>query len=188
MSQFDFLSVLVSIIIALGLSHILVSAAQLIRRRRRVQMHYTTLVWMAVLFLLLVQVWWVAFYRREIIHWSFFGFLLYLSIPTLVSVLGYLLVSEIELELEPKFDLEREYYENRRWFFGILGSVVVLSLVEDAVRSGTLSVDLNSAIRFIFLLLSAAGFFIRAKRAQFSIAMTFLIVLLCYIGLVFARL
>ena len=104
MSQFDFLSVLVSIIIALGLSHILASAAQLIRRRRRVQMHYTTLIWMAVLFLLLVQIWWVAFHLREIMHWSFFGFLLYLLIPTLVSVLGYLLVSEIELELEPEFN------------------------------------------------------------------------------------
>jgi hypothetical protein len=43
-------------------------------------------------------------------------------------VLGYLLVSEIELELEPEFNLEREYYDNRRWFFGILGAVVVLSL------------------------------------------------------------
>ncbi len=188
MSQFDFLSVLVSIIIALGLSHILASAAQLIRRRRRVQMHYTTLIWMAVLFLLLVQIWWVAFHRREIMHWSFFGFLLYLLIPTLVSVLGYLLVSEIELELEPEFNLEREYYDNRRWFFGILGAVVVLSLVEDAVRSRTLSLDLNSAIRFVFFLLSVAGFGIQAKRAQFSIALTFLVVLLCYIGFVFGRL
>ena len=188
MNQFDFLSVLVSIIIALGLSHLLSSTAQLIRRRGRVAMHYTTLVWMAVLFLLQIQVWWVAFYRRELTHWSFFGFLLYLLIPILISVLGYLLVSEIELELEPEFNLEREYYHNRRWFFGILGSVVIVSLVEDAVRSGTLKWDLNSAFRFGFLLLCAAGFGIQAKRMQFGIALTFIAALLCYIGLFFARL
>jgi hypothetical protein len=130
----------------------------------------------------------VAFYRREIAHWSFFGFLLYLSIPTLVSVLGYLLVPEIELELEPEFNLEREYYENRRWFFGILGVVVVLSLLEDAVRSGTLNVDLNSVIRLVFFLLCGAGFTIQAKRAQFSIALAFFVILVSYIGLFFAHL
>ena len=188
MNQFDFLSVLVSIIIALGLTHLISSAAQLIRRRGRVQMHYPTLVWMAVLFLLQIQIWWAEFYRREFTHWNFFGFLLYLLIPILISTLGYLLVSGIELELEPEFDLEREYYHNRRWFFGILGSVVVISLVEDAVRTGTLRFELNAAVRLVLLLGAIAGFGIQAKRAQLGIAVAFLALLLAYIGLFFARL
>lgn len=54
MNQFEFLSVFVSIIIALGISNILSSAMRLIRRRGRVRMHGATLVWMAVLFLLQV--------------------------------------------------------------------------------------------------------------------------------------
>lgn len=76
---------------------------------------------MVSLFLLLVFNWWVLFYRREVELWTFFGFLLYLLIPILVSVSGYLLVPEMELELEPKFDLEKQYFHNRKWFFGILG-------------------------------------------------------------------
>src|SRR5450631_614323 len=185
MSQFDFLSVLVAIIIALGLSHILSGAAQLIRRRHQVKMHVTTLVWMGVLLLLLVQVWWAAFYRQEVSHWTFFGFILYLLIPILISILGYLLVSPAELELHASFDLEREYYDNRKWFFGILGSVVIISLGEDAIRSRTLTLDLNSGVRLGFLALCGAGFAIPARRAQFMIALSFLVAFLCYLGFVF---
>jgi hypothetical protein len=188
MSQFDFLSVLVAIIIALGVSHILTSAAQLIRRRHQVKMHLTTLVWMGVLLLLLVQVWWAAYYRREVGRWTIFSFLLYLLIPILLSVLGYLLVSPNELELHAEFDLEKEYYDNRRWFFGILGTVVIVSLGEDAIRSKSLTLDLNAGMRLAFLVLCGAGFAIPVKRVQSIIALSFLVVLLCYLGFVFRQL
>ena len=188
MSQFDFLSVLVGIIVALGISHILSSAAQLIRRRLQVQMHLPTLLWMGVILVLLIQVWWAAFHRREFPHWTFFGFVLYLLIPILISLSGYLLVSPVELDLHGKFDLEKEYYGNRRWFFGLLATVVIISLAEDAIRSRSLTVNLNSGIRFGFLALSGAGFVIHSRRAQVPIAVAFLILLLGYLGLVFETL
>ncbi|CAN5853718.1 hypothetical protein BH20GEM3_BH20GEM3_15690 [soil metagenome] len=42
MSQFEYLGVLVSIIIGLGLSHLLASAARLIQVRRRVRLYWPT--------------------------------------------------------------------------------------------------------------------------------------------------
>ncbi len=187
-NRFDFLSVLVSIIIALGISHILASAARLIRRRGKVRLYLPTTVWMVTLLLLQVQVWWVAFYRRDIVHWTFFGFLLYLLIPILISLLGYLLVPEFELEVADDVDLEREYGHNRRWFFGFLGAVVIVSLLEDVLRSGRMDLDLNSCIRLLFLGLSAAGFAIGNRRAQLPVALVFLGTLVCYIGFVFRTL
>ena len=188
MNRFDFLSVLVSIIIALGISHILASAARLIRRRGKVLLYPPTTVWMVTLLLLQVQVWWVAFYRRDIVHWTFFGFLLYLLIPILISLLGYLLVPEFELEVADNVDLEREYGHNRRWFFGILGTVIIVSLLEDIFRSGRMDLDLNSGIRFLFLGLAVAGFAVGNRRAQLPVALVFLGTLVCYIGLVFRTL
>ena len=115
--QFEFLSVFVSIIIALGISNTLSSAMRLIRRRGRVAMHYPTLIWLASFFIFQMLIWWLAFQRREWTNWTFYRFLLYLLMPILVSVPGYLLVPEIEVEMEPGFDLEREFNHNRRWFF-----------------------------------------------------------------------
>jgi|CZKI01.1.fsa_nt_gi hypothetical protein len=188
MKEFEFLSVFVSMIIALGISNILSSAMRLIRRRGRVRMHVTTLVWMVVLFLLQVLIWWVAFQRREWTNWTFFRFLLYLLMPILVSVPGYLLVPEIELELEPTYDLEREFNHNRKWFFAMLAAMGIVSFVEYALRSGPLKLGLSNVFPLVIIALCVGGFVIRAKWVQLLIALTFLVTLLCYIGLVFARL
>jgi hypothetical protein len=189
MTKFDFLSVLVSIIVALGISHILSCAARLINRRGRVTLYFPTLIWMVSLFLLLVFIWWVSFHRREVADWTFFGFLLYLLIPILVSISGYLLIPELELELEPQFDLEKQYFHNRRWFFGVLGGLTAIGFLEDAVRMGAPRLeDPNFSIRLVFVPLIIGGFGIQAKRAQIYIALMFLVTLLCYIGFVFGRL
>jgi len=64
-TPFEYLSVLVSIIVGLALTQLLSGAARLIQLRRRVPMHATTLLWMAMLFLIDIQVWWVAFERAR---------------------------------------------------------------------------------------------------------------------------
>jgi hypothetical protein len=188
MNQFEFLSVFVSIIIALGISNILSSAMRLIRRRGRVRMHCTTAIWMAVLFLLQVLIWWLAFQRRESSNWTFFRFLLYLLMPILVSVPGYLLVPEIEMELAPEFDLEREFNHNRRWFFAILGAMGATGLAEYFLSSGTSKLGIGSAFPLVDIALCLGGFCFRAKWVQLLIALAFLAALLCYIGFVFLRL
>ncbi|MGA2018831.1 MAG: hypothetical protein ABSH26_17975 [Opitutaceae bacterium] len=188
MNQFEFLSVFVSIIIALGISNILSSAMRLIRRRGRVRMHFPTLVWMAVLFLLQLFIWWLAFQRREWTNWTFFRFLLYLLMPILVSVPGYLLVPEIELELTPEYDLEAEFNHNRRWFFALLAAMGTVSFVESAVSATTWTLSLSSVWPLASVALCIGGFWSRAKWAQLAVAFTFLAVLLGYIGVVFSRL
>lgn len=188
MSKFEFLSVFVSIIIALGISYILSSAMRLIRRRGHVRMHGTTLVWMASLFLLQVLIWWVAFQRRESTNWTFFSFLLYLLVPILVSVPGYLLVPEIELELEPDYDLEKEFNHNRKWFLALLAALGVVGFVESGVSSGLWRISLGSALPLLQTALCVCGFLTRARWAQMAIALTYLATLLVFIGVVFSQL
>ncbi len=188
MSKFEFLSVFVSIIIALGISYILSSAMRLIRRRDHVRIYGTTLVWMASLFLLQVLVWWLAFQRRESTNWTFFSFLLYLLVPILVSVPGYLLVPEIELELEPNYDLEKEFNHNRRWFFAMLAAVGAIGFVESGVSSGVWRLGIASALPLLQSALCVGAFLIRAKWVQMAIALTYLATLLGFIGIVFSQL
>ena len=184
MPEFNHLSIFISIIIALGVSHLVSSGARLIHLRGRVRIHYPTVIWMVTLLLLQVQIWWVAFYRRDVKEWTFFGFLLYLLIPIVVSMLGYLLVPQ----LDANTDLENEYYHNRKWHFGLLAGVVAVSLLEDAVRSGMARLDLNFSMRVAFLVLCGVGVTTRAKRAQLPVALAFLGLFVFYMVLVFAKL
>jgi hypothetical protein len=187
-NQFEFLALFVSMIIALGISNILSNAMRLIRRRGLVHPHYTTLLWMAALFLLQVLVWWAAFQRLESTNWTFFRFLLYLLLPILVSVPGYLLVPDIQLELEAQFDLEKEFNHNRIWFFVILGAMGVTSFVESAVSASTWKLTFGSAFPLLGIVLCIGGIIFRSRRAQLLVALTFLTTLLCYVGFVFSRL
>ena len=188
MKQFEFLAVFVSIILALGTSHTLSSAMRLINRRGHVRMHAPTLIWLATLFLGQIFIWWLAFQRMETTQWTFFGFLLYLMVPTLVSVPGYLLVPEMELEFQPDFDLEKNFNHNRKWFFAILAALGIAGYVESAFSAGRILLYPSNDLPLLLSAVSIAGLAIRTKRGQVLVALTFLAVLLGYIGFVFATL
>jgi predicted membrane channel-forming protein YqfA (hemolysin III family) len=109
-------------------------------------------------------------------------------LPILVSVPGYLLVPEIEMELEPQFDLEKEFNHNRVWFFVILGAMGVTSFVESAVSASASKLSFGSAFPLLVIVLCIGGIVFRSRWAQLLVASTFLTTLLCYIGFVFLRL
>jgi hypothetical protein len=188
MNPFEYLSVLVGIIIALGISHILASAMRLIRFRFRIRIHPVTLIWMLILFLVQMLIWWDAFTRRDWTDWTFFGFLLYILIPILVSVPGYLLVPENMAELENGYALQDEFEKNRRWFFAILGAVGLVSLAEYLVSSATPGFGISNSAPLFIIVLSTLGFWLKSDRAQLVIALSFLIVLLAFVSFVFLRL
>ena len=183
MHSFDYLSIFVSIIIALGVSHLLSSAAGLILLRDRVRLHGPTLVWMEVLFLVQVLIWWGSFNRRDVDDWTFFGFLFYLLMPIIASMLGFILLPSPQ----PDTDLEREYCRNRRWFFGLFVAIQAVSLIEDSFRS-RVGFDLNLGLRVAILAMLGAGLAIGSRRAQLPIAIAVLLLALGHIAFGFWRL
>jgi hypothetical protein len=184
MKQFDHLSIFVSMIIALGVRHLILSVASMIHLRGKVKIYYPTVVWMITLLLLLLQIWWVFFYRHDNTNWSYFAFLLYLFIPITLSMLSHLILPEFKEGI----DLEVTYTRNRKWFFGLLASVAFVSLFEDYLRSGIARLDLNFWFRVLFIALSIAGVYSGSKRLQLPLAITFLSFFIFYIAVLFLRL
>lgn len=183
MTQFEYLSVLVSIIIGLALTQLLSGAARLIQLRRRVRMHAPTLLWMATLFLIDVQVWWVAFDRRSTTEWQFFGFVLYLLIPIMLFLLCYLVLPD--MGDEDSADLRGNFEGNRGWFFGLLAGIGCVSLGEQAVRGELLRFDADVAFRILFIALSLVMARVRDERAQAWNAVVVLLLILGYIAMLF---
>ena len=184
MKQFDHLSIFVSMIIALGVRHLILSIASLIHLRGKVKIYYPTMIWILFLLLLQLQIWWVFFYRHEISDWLFFNFLFYLIIPITVSMLSHLLVPEIKAET----NLKEIYDHNRKWFFGLFASIAVVSLTEDFFLHGIAHYDLNFWFRIVFIVLSMIGLSYGSKRLQLPLALLFLSIFIIYIALIFIRL
>ena len=186
MGQFEYLSVLVSIIIGLALTQLLSGSARLIQLRHRVRMHATTLCWMAVLLLVDTQIWWASFERRGSQDWNFFLFLLYLLLPILAFLLSYLVLPE--LGDEDEIDLAANFAGNRGWFFGLLALLPGVSLVEEALRSGSVPMDADAVFRIGFALMALVASRVANARFQFWNALLALAIISGYVALLFLRL
>lgn len=186
MNPFEYLSVLVSIIIGLAMSHLLSGTARLIQARRRVRWYAPTLIWLVLLFLAQVQIWWAAFDARQEIDWNFFGFLSFLLIPACAYLLCYLLVPDFEPGDD--VDLERSFHDNQRWFFGLFATIVAISMSRDLVEDGRESLDEDMAFRVVFFAGSIVAAFVRSPRFHLGNAILSLTLFCGYIAQLFARL
>ena len=186
MTPFEYLSVLVSIIVGLALTQLLSGMARLIQLRRRIPMHAPTLLWMGLLFLIDIQVWWVAFERRATLQWTFFTFLLYLLIPIGVFLLSYLVLPDMGDEDAP--DLAANFEGNRVWFLCLLSALPAISLLEQWVRERALHWDGDVAFRVGFLALSLVAARARGSRVHLWIALVALSAFVGYVLLLFVRL
>ncbi|MGH7467840.1 MAG: hypothetical protein ACRENP_07600 [Longimicrobiales bacterium] len=129
MTPFEYLSVLISIVLGLGLTQLLANVHKLVQARARVQLYWLSILWAILIFIAQVEWWWANFSLRGP-ESNFFYFLFVLLSPVAL----YLISASVLPSIEPgvSYDLRVHYYGTRRWFFGVLA----LQLIFDAVRRG----------------------------------------------------
>ena len=81
MSLFEFLMVLVSLIIGLGVAELLSGVAQAIRHRKSINFYWVHITFILIVFVALLQQWWEIWGVREVASWTFAGLLMMLGGP-----------------------------------------------------------------------------------------------------------
>jgi len=186
MDQFNYLAVLISIILGLGITQLLSGVGRLLQARGRVRLYWPTLAWVAVLLVLHVQTWWAMFGLRTLQTWTFVAFLLVLLQPIVLFLLSALALPDPTSETSN--DLQAHYYSHTRWFFGLAVGLLVVSLLRDLVISGHLPGALNlSAHLLLFAAWGIAALTARPWYHRGVVAFTSLL-MLAYIGALFGRL
>ena len=122
MGLFEFLMVLVSIIVGLGVAELLTGVARAIRRRTSVEFYWVHLVLVLVLFLSLLQQWWEIWDLRDVSEWSFVALLTMLAAPVCLFLMAHLVFPEPV----DGADFEEYYYGEMRPIWG-LGLVTVVA-------------------------------------------------------------
>lgn len=89
---FSFILVMVSLVLAIGVTHLVHGVASLIRLRGSTRLEPLPLVWAASLFLVAAIYWWSLWDFRRV-DWRFHHFFYLLLAPTLLHVAASLLVS-----------------------------------------------------------------------------------------------
>ena len=186
MDQFNYLAVLISIILGLGITQLLTGAGRLINLRARVRWYLPVPVWLVVLLLIHVLTWWTMFGLRTHGDWTFAGFLVTLLQPIVLYLITALLVPE--LPAEGPIDLRVSYYAHARWLFSLLLTLLVASFVRPYALGDSRPMDADAATHGVLFVLGVIGLTTRAPRYHELVSLVNLVIIVAYIALLFARL
>jgi hypothetical protein len=135
MTPFEHLAVMISIVLGLGMAHLLISFNKLVQARSRVRWYWLPLLWAAVIFVAQVEWWWASYAMRQETVWNFFYFLFMLMSPvTLYLAAAFVLPNVRDNHV---CDLRQYYYDTRGWFFGLVAAGPVLDAIRRALQAGS---------------------------------------------------
>src|SRR5687768_12309249 len=91
MSPFEYIIVLISIILGLGITLVLTGIAELIRRWNTVKIFWPHFIWIGLVFVLHIHEWWVTYELKSITVWSLPTFLFVVLYPIVLFILANIL-------------------------------------------------------------------------------------------------
>ena len=173
MSLFEFLMVLVSLIIGLGIAELLSGVAKTIRNRETVRLYWIHAAFVVIVFLALLQSWWEIWGVRNVPVWTFIGLLMMLGGPIGLFLIAHLIFPERIVEA----DFKEYYYEKMR---PVLWVAVLTVLVSSTFRPVILGADLfalNNLSSFVLIVLLSILAFTK-KTIIHAIIVTFILFLM----------
>ncbi|GAA0718829.1 hypothetical protein [Dokdonella soli] len=186
MNEFEYITVLLSILIGLGVTQLLSGIARLVRDGRALAQAWWVMVLVATLLLANLQVWWVSFGWRHVADWTFFSYVSFMILPVLLYLLAYLILPA-DLHLDGA-GLARTFIAKRKPFYTLIALVPVASFVQQwMLAHAAPQADLDTGLRVLWLVLALPGFLSGRVAVQAALAVTYFVLLVAYISLLFAR-
>ncbi len=131
MEIFEYVSVLTSIILGLGITHLLKGVAGLIQHPGREETYGTHLLWVAYMLFSSVLWWWWQFGLDTRPEWTL-GIYLFVSAFALVFYLLCALLFPADMD---DYDGYHDYFMSKKsWFLGLLACAYLLDLVDTALK------------------------------------------------------
>jgi hypothetical protein len=182
MSLFEYLGVLISVVMGLGITHLLTGISKVIQHRDTVRVYWVHVLWTVNILLYIIVIWWGLFWWSKLPEWSFFEFLF----VTLYAIALFLLAALLyPWDIPLDFDFRRYFLENRAWFFGLQAIAWCIDIPETILKADMGLRDLPEGYVFfvsILLTLSLVGAFTRSRRFHGFFAVFWLCALLTYLG------
>src|SRR5687767_1802176 len=106
MTPFEYVIVLISIILGLGITTILTGVAELIKHTQSRRLYTPYIIWIVLIFVLHIQDWWVSYKLKSVGVWTLHSFLLIIIYPINLYILAHLL---FPAQLSKDFDSKTFY-------------------------------------------------------------------------------
>ena len=167
MSEFEYLAVLVSLVLGLGLTHLLLGVARMIHRRGEFKSDPAHTLWTVAVFWVLILNWWVFFQNRDFEAWSFEVFLVVIVWAVLYFLLAVLLFPP---DIGGGEDYSELFERNRKWFLSIFVASSLADMLLTASRGDLLDPPIYLPFALHLVLLGILGIVIQSRRFQVGLA------------------
>lgn len=169
MTQFEFISVAVSIVLALSLARLLTAVPHLLAPGRRYWVHG---LWAGTLLPIHLGFWWAMWAYREVDPWTFRGFAAVMLTPTLLYLTVTILVSDDPGSVESWRD---RFYARRRAFFFLFFAALLSSPLRQFTVLGSPLPSEGNGLPPVFgglsLIIGAIGTFTGKERIHQILAL-----------------
>ena len=172
MTAFEFVSVLLSIVVSLAFTHILTGAARLIQAKR-VRFSLVYALWLIAIAFGCVDYWISLWGLRSVVEWPLALVLFLLAAATVLYLISWLVVPA---EINNGIDLVAYHDDNRRKYVGAFCIYMLFGAIANSIIQGFQSAVLLS---FLFAALGAAAWIWRDARVQR------LVIAALYVGLAY---
>jgi len=131
MDMFEYVMVLVSIIVGLALAHLLQGLVEIAQRPKRMKIASIHLVWVIYVLTTVAFWWWWEFKLQLVPVWTFGAYLFVLGYAVILYILSTLLFPKV---LDSDLDLDAFFYDSRGWFFGFNALYFVVDLIDSRLK------------------------------------------------------
>ena len=182
MGLFEYLGVLISVVMGLGITHLLTGTSKVIQCRDTVRVYWVHVMWTANILLYILVIWWGMFWWSSLAEWNFFQFLF----VTLYSIVLFLMAAMLyPWDISRDFDFEEYFYKTRGWFFGLQVAAWLIDVPETTLKSDMGLRDLPEFyLIFVTTLftLSVVAAFTRSRRFHAVYSVFWFVFILGYLG------
>ena len=167
MSEFEFLSVLVSIVIGFGLTHLLGGLGRAFHFRRENKMDAVHVGWTITVFFVLILNWWVFLLWRDFGTWTFSTFFTVILWTTSFYVMALALYPP---SLSKDVDYRAMFEANRTWFLATFTAMCILDLMVSYTRDlGVLDFTYMAFVGH-YAIISAVGIGVKNRKYDMAAA------------------
>jgi hypothetical protein len=131
MGMFEYIAVLTSIIIGLGIAQLLRGAAGLVQQPDKTSIYWVHLCWVGYMFFTLVFWWWWEFRLSTIEIWTFD---IYLFVVFYALTLFLVCALLFPVNLEGYKGYKGYFYSIRVWLFGLLALTYAIDLIDSLIK------------------------------------------------------
>lgn len=164
MEPFEYVVVLTSLILGLGIAQILTSVADIVSNARNVKLGWAHGFMAFVVFVNHIQEWWFSYqYAHTVEVWTLQLVLFLLVYPTFLYLLARMLFPTGLRGHET--DLKSYYYDQWPWFFSLYLTIPIVSFFQNTLISG---LSVMSQVSQITLVLTYGAFLIFNVRNKLA--------------------